>query len=102
MALLMEIVRIWTDTRKYSLTASLDGNELVLAGHDLSPGLEELFGRDEYEYWYRTDVAAVVAVLGEPILERVRDLLAAHGISASTIWKEWLIAHGIRYQFSNY
>ncbi|HEY0253840.1 MAG TPA: hypothetical protein VGC41_20055 [Kofleriaceae bacterium] len=102
----MNIVSIYNDRTRYSLTASFDGGALVLSGQDLSPGLEEMFGRDEYEYWYRVDdVPRVCAELGattDTLFARVKELLASHGISASTRWKEWLIEKQIPYKFSNY
>jgi hypothetical protein len=101
------IVKIRDERTNYVLNGSVNqGGDLVLAGSDLSPSIKEMFDTDEYEYFYVVkahEVKRVCAALGADaagLLERVRDQLAPHGITASTAWKAWLTAHGIPYEFS--
>ena len=57
----MNIVRIKDDHFNYTLSAKLAG-DLTVSGHDLSKGLEEMLGTDEYEYWYIVRAADVPRV----------------------------------------
>jgi hypothetical protein len=91
----------------YTLSAEIHTNgDLVLEGHDLSAWLEESLGRDEYEYRYTvraSDVPRVRALVGADseaeLLERIKELIAPNGISASKAWKAWLRGHHIPYAF---
>lgn len=114
----IDIVAIRTDKKKYWLRVRLEKNgDLVLEGQDLSPGLEEMFGRDEYEYWYTVKAAAVPklletlgganGLLGRPTERSIAAVLRErfgepHGISASTEFKAWCKAHDVPYTFASY
>lgn len=100
----MDIITIENERTRYWLTAELAANgDVVLFGHDLSPGLEATFGWDEYEYFYTVLAANVPRLRAElhgDLLTAIKTLLEPHGISASTQWKEWLIAHAVPYEFA--
>lgn len=105
----MYLVEINEAVTRYWLSAELDAQgALVVSGHDLSRNLEDILGTDEYEYWYTVaaaDVQRVCAALSTTpaqLLQALKDLLAPHGISASTEWKAWLVARAIPYQFSSW
>jgi len=100
------IVSIVDERTNYRLTASLDTGDLVLAASDLSASVRAMLETDEYEYYYvvkAADVPRLRALFGPSdteVLERIRQLLAPHGVVASTEWKAWLSARGIPYDFS--
>ena len=102
----MTIVEVRDERTNYQLTAQLRDGELVLAASDMSAWIEAAMGTEEYEYFYvikAADMGRVRALLGttdEEVLARIRELLAPHGISASTAWKSWLEANRIPYDFS--
>jgi hypothetical protein len=126
----MELFSTHTKDTNYALRASMKDGALQLEGHDLSPGLEAFSGRDEYECWYTVAAADVprveAALLDEAetarpdartdaetrrrahgadavLFELLRQRFAVpHGISASTAFREWLVAHAIPYEFSSY
>lgn len=110
----IDIVAINDGTKRYWLRVDLEENgDLVLEGQDLSAGLEEMFGRDEYEYWYTVkaaDVPKLLATLEIPkatalatIAEALRErFVPTHGISTSTAFKAWCKDHEIPYAFSSY
>lgn len=50
--------RIWINVR-----ASLMKGSLELAGHDLGEKVEEFWGDDDYEYWYRLDAKGTKKIL---------------------------------------
>lgn len=103
----MKIVEVRSDQTNYMLSASRNREgDLLVSGSDLSPWVTERFSTDEYEYFYvvkAPDVVAVCAALGateDDLLDRLRALLAPHGIGASTQWKAWLTAQKIPFEFS--
>lgn len=112
----IEIVAVEDSKHRYWLRVDLEENgDLVLEGQDLSPGIEELFGRDEYEYWYTVKAANVPTLLAslnasstnatnlDAIAELLRDrFVRTHGISTSTAFKAWCKDHDIPYDFANY
>jgi hypothetical protein len=98
---------------RYWLRIDLDEwGDLVLEGQDLSERAT-LFGRDEYEYWYRVkgaDVSRLLTSLGvsansgeQGIAELLRVRFALeHGINTSSAFKAWCEAHQIPYTFHSY
>ena len=90
---------------RYSLHASFrESGDLVLEGFDRSASVQATFETDQYEYAYVVnadqimDVCAALGTDRGTLLEGIRDHLAPHGYTASSVWKAWLIAHGIPYE----
>jgi hypothetical protein len=103
----MIIVQIKDERTNYILTAEIGASgDLVLSASDFSPSVKDMFSTDEYEYYYivqAVDVGRVIAALGATratLLDAIRDLLAKHGITASTEWKAWLDARNIPSELS--
>ena len=103
----MKIVEVRFGGTNYVLTASRNREgDLLLSGSDTSTSVQEMFGTDEYEYFYvvkAPDVARVCAALGateDDLFDRLRALLAPHGTDASAQWKAWLTAQAIPFEFS--
>jgi hypothetical protein len=83
---------------------------VVLASHDIGPGLETFFGKDEIETYLEIDAVHLSNLTAALRAERTDpdapmdaiELLAARyrGDSAATTGlRTWLTAHGIPYRF---
>ena len=95
-------VRVWLEYRAGSI---------VLASHDIGPGLERSFGKDEIETYLEIDAvhlpnrtAALRAEWTDPDAPMdAIELLAARyrgDSTATTSLRTWLTAHGIPYRFT--
>lgn len=104
----MILVDISDETTKYILTAELQNGDLVVSASDFSPSVKDTFGTDEYEYWYivkAQEIWRLSHALGctqAQLLEKLRDLLAPHGYTASTHYKAWLVEKLIPYSFTRW
>ena len=82
-----------------------------MASHDIGPGLEHFFGKDEIETYLEVDAVHLpnltAALRAEPTdpdapMDAI-ELLAAHyrgDSTAITGLRTWLTAHGIPYRFT--
>jgi hypothetical protein len=95
-------LRVWLEYR-----ASM----VVLAGHDIGPGLEPFFGKDEIETYLEIDAVHLANLTAALRAERTDpdgpldgiELLAARyrgDPAATTGLRTWLTAHGIPYRFT--
>lgn len=103
----MIVVELRRDRLDYSLIAEItDDGDLVVSGYDRSSWLAEQIGRGEYEYFYTVKakhvprVCELLGVSEAGLLAAVRELLAPHGIAASTAWRAWLQANDVAWVFS--
>jgi hypothetical protein len=97
-----QVVRVWLEYR---------GGSIVLASHDIGPGLELAFGKDEIETYLEVDAVHLQNLTAALRAERTDqdaptdavELLAARyrGDSAATSGlRNWLTAYGIPYRFT--
>jgi hypothetical protein len=95
-------VRVWLEYRAGSV---------VLASHDIGPGLEHAFGKDEIETHLEVDAVHLPNLTAALRAERTDpdapmdaiELLAARyrgDSTATTDLRTWLTAHGIEYRFT--
>ena len=87
------------------------GGGIRLLSHDIGPGLERFFGKDEIETFLEVDAAHVANLIAalraertdaDPPLDAI-ELLAARyrgDSTASSSLRTWLTAHGIPYRFT--
>ena len=84
---------------------------LALASHDIGPGLERFFGKDEIETYLEVDAVHLPNLTAALRAERTDpdapidaiELLAARyrgDSTATTGLRTWLTAHGIPYRFT--
>ena len=92
--------RIWINVR----VSLLDGS-LELSGHDLGKSVEEFWGDDDYEYWYRLSAGATQQLLhtiggtNDPEKALRREFSGPDGCRKLRALCD---AHGIRYEFFSY
>ena len=95
-------VRVWLEYRAGSI---------VLASHDIGPGLERFFGKDEIETYLEVDAVQLPNLTTALRAERTDpdapmdpiDLLAARyrgDSTATTGLRTWLTARGIPHRFT--
>jgi hypothetical protein len=95
-------VRVWLEYRAGSI---------VLASHELGPGLEQFFGKDEIETYLEVDAVHLPNLTAALRAERTDpdapmdaiELLAARSrgdSTATTGLRTWLTARGIPYRFT--
>jgi hypothetical protein len=97
-----QVVRVWLEIR---------GGSIVLASHDIGPGLEHAFGKDEIETYLEVDAVHLPNLTAALRAERTDsnapmdaiELLAARyrgDSTANTGLRTWLTARGIPYRFT--
>lgn len=97
-----EHVRVWLDA---------PGSGIRLLSHDIGPGLEHAFGKDELETFLEIDGAHLAAVTAALRAERtepdpptdVLDLLAdkyGGDSNATSAFRDWLTTRGIPHTFT--
>ena len=85
--------------------ADMEDNKLTIAGQDLGPFVEEIFGDSDYEYWYSFDENETEKLLrlihG---LEKPEEALldAFCGLDGCTTLKAFCKKNNIHYQFYSY
>lgn len=85
--------------------ADLFGGKLVLSCQDLGPVVEEFWGDEDYEYWYRLDedsttkLLTVIGGMSDPEGALVREF---SGIDGCAKLRAVCEEKGILYSFSSY
>ena len=85
--------------------AALEGGALTIEGQDLGPYVEQFWGDDEYEYWYRFDrentarLFAAVDGLDDPEAALLREFSGEHGCQKLC---EFCKKNGIEYKFDSW
>jgi len=74
-----------------------DDGTISLEGQDLGPGVEEMFGDSDYEYWVDVPDAGLQKLAFELLREKY-----AGQLNAVEAFRDWCKTHGVAHEFSNY
>ncbi len=105
----IELVHEENSSGSFYIDVSLKDGELCFSGQDFGKSVEDFWGSDEYEYWYRfapgqtEDLWRLLGCAEAPLSKKLTVLKArVHDLSSFTELRELCDKNGITYGFYSY